>query len=196
MSCVTALSQDILRDCQNPPVAGIEQKIVLISRSLLPRTGITKNATNPNELLDAITLTSGQGYIIEGQKQHLTYTNPFDVSADQRNGMKHTIAGIRWYDQTPAGRQQLNKLMAGENVFGVLERKWKGASSAHAFLFFGIEYGLEISEGNENAEENGGLALISLATPGDYQEPYLPHILLDTDYATTKTAFDNGFAAA
>ena len=197
MSCTTKLSVSILRDCDEPNVAGIEQEILLISVDDLLASGITKDVTTPNSLLTDIACESGtQGYKIDGIKQIIRYTNSFVTSEDSLNGVKHMIEGIRIYDQSQEARDQINRLIAGGRFFAVLERKWKGVDDDDAFLFFGIEHGLELLDLSDASNENDGCTVISLGTPEGFKEPYLPHVLLETDYDTTKAAFDLFFATA
>lgn len=191
------ITADVLHDCDNVPVAGIEQKLILINYDDLLASGITFDVTTPSTLITDIALEAGKtGYLVENIKQIMNYTNSLEYTEDSENGIIHSINGIRFYDPSASGRDQLNKLIRGAKVYAVLETKWKGTDGESAFKFFGLNYGLELKELIDNSNENDGTVVISLGTPQGFKEPFLPHILLDTDYDTTKTAFDNKFAAA
>lgn len=198
MACTIKIAAAVTRDCANLPVAGVDNAsgIVLINKEDLLKSGITKNATIPNALLDDIALNSGtQGYKLDGFKRMISYTNPLVIAEDSINGVRHTIK-FPWFDLSAQGRAELNKVIAGQRFYIVLERNWKGTDEDDAFLFFGIEHGLELVELVDESEATDGVPMVTLGTPDGYKEPYLPHVLLDTDYATTKTAFNLGFPTA
>ena len=196
MSVCAKIGADIVKDCDNTPVMGIEQRLVLINVEDLPATGIEFDVTLPSALITGITLNALKtGYEVQGIKQIMSYTNGLETAEDSENGIKHALSGIRIYDPSEQTRNQVNKFVRGARVFAVLERKWKGEANAHAFLFFGLKFGLELSELTDSSNENDGTIVMGLSTPAGFKEPYLPHIYRDTDYPTSLTAFNNKFAA-
>jgi hypothetical protein len=196
MSICAKMAQDLLRSCDNKPVQGIEQRLVLINVDDLPATGITFDTTLPSSLITQLELAATKvGYEVQGIKQIMNYTNSLEASEDSDNGVIHSLAGIRIYDPSETTRNQVNKFISGAKVYAVLERKWKGTNNAHAFLFFGLKFGLELSELADNSNENDGTIVMTLSTPSGFKEPYLPHVYRDTDYATSLTAFNNKFAS-
>lgn len=197
MDICEIIAADILHDCDNVPVAGIEQRLVLINTADLPASGITFDVATPSTLITAIALTAAKtGYEVQGIKQIMNYTNSLEYTEDSENGIIHAINGIRIYDPSAEGRDEVNKFIRGAKVFAVLETKWKGLLNATAFKFFGLKFGLELKELIDNSNENDGTIVMSLGTPSGFKEPFLPHIYLDTDYATSLTAFNNKFASA
>jgi hypothetical protein len=189
------VSDDVVVDCDNIPVGGIEQRLTLINVDDLTSAGITLDVTNPTSLITGLELLPNKvGYEIQGIKQIMKFTNAAEIPEDSFNGMKHQLIGIKFFDNSEECRTQINKYLAGAKVFAVLERKWKGPDNKYAFLFFGMKFGLELAELVDNSDENDGAIMISLATPAGFKEPYLPHIYRDTDYETSKTAFNNKFA--
>ena len=189
------VSDDVVVDCDNIPVGGIEQRLILINVDDLTSAGITLDVTNPTSLITGLELLPSKvGYEVQGIKQIMKYTNAAEIPEDSFNGMKHQLIGIKFFDNSEEARTQINKYLAGAKVFAVLERKWKGPDNKYAFLFFGMKFGLELAELVDNSDENDGTTMISLATPSGFKEPYLPHIYRDTDYETSKTAFNNKFA--
>ena len=187
------IANDILQDCANIPVAQYEQRVLLIPASVLPASGITFDGTNPNSLITAIALASSEtGELIEGimNKTWINGGNTFVNAADASPGFIHQLNGIRILDPSQEKRDEINKLATGgATVFAVIERKWKGTASLDAFLFHGVKYGLVIPDGGiiDNSNENDGAIVITLQTPEGFKEPNLPHVFVDTDYATTVT---------
>jgi len=85
-------------------------------------------------------------------------------------------------------------LAKGESYIVVVNRKWKGANDEDAFLVFGYDAGLYLTEMTEASNENDGNILFALASKDISLETEMPRNLLMTNYATTLTAFDNKFA--
>ncbi len=189
----TELENDILRDCSNQPVANLEQKVLIIPDSLLPATGITFDGTNPDSLITALALDTGTtGKLVEGimNKTWINNGNTFVNPADGSPGFIHMLSGIRILDPSQEKRDEINKLAtSGATVFALIERFWRGDSDLDAFLFHGLKFGLVIPDGGiiDNSNENDGALVVTLQTPEGFKEPWLPHVYLDTDYATTVT---------
>lgn len=187
------IANDILQDCSNKPVAQYEQRVLLIPESVLAASGITFDGTNPNSLITALALTtSATGELIEGilNKTWINGGDTFVNPADGSPGFIHQLNGIRILDPSHEKRDEINKLAGGgATVFAVIERKWRGTDSKDAFLFHGLKFGLVIPDGGivNNSNENDGAMVLTLQTPEGFKEPYLPHVYLDTDYATTVT---------
>lgn len=188
------IENDILQDCANKPVAHLEQKVLLIPASKLPSTGITFDGSYPNALITDIALNTAEtGELIEGimNKTWINNGNTFVNPADGSPGFIHMLNGIRILDPSHEKRDEINKLaVGGATVFAIIERKWKGTSSEDAFLFHGLKFGLSIPDGGiiDNSNENDGALVITLQTPEGFKEPHMPHVYLDTNYATTQTA--------
>ena len=199
MSSICAeIASGVVKACGlEKPVMGIEQDLVLINEKDLPLAGITFDETNPNELITALELAAGKvGFLVEGLKQIMNYNNSFETPDDAESGVIHTIAGIRVQQNTVEAQKFVNDLINGARVYAVIEMKWKGTDNANAFRFFGIKYALELKEMADASNENDAVKVLTLGTPNGFREPFVPHQLLDTDYDTTKTAFDNKFEAA
>jgi hypothetical protein len=187
------IGADILQDCSNRPTAQLEQKVLIIPSSQLPASGITYDGTRPDSLITAIALSTGTGYLIEGilQKTWINHGNTYVNPADGTAGSIHMINGIKILDPSVEIRDEINNLaFGGGTVFAIVERKWKGTSSLDSFLFHGLKFGLVIPDGGlvDNSAENDGAMVITLQTPEGFKEPNIPHVFVDTDYATTQTA--------
>lgn len=186
------INQDVLRSCTDKPVAGIEQRLILINKDDLPFENIERNNLLPNSLIDNITLKAGtRGYLVEGIKQIIQFTNSGIVEESSENGSTHSITGIRVFDPSEKIREEINKFLLGNEVYVVVERKWKGENNEHAFLFFGLFHRLQMTEMTEDSSQ--GTIVFSLSTTAGMKEPFVPHVLRITDYQTTLGAFNNKF---
>ena len=194
MGCITdKISADILVDCDNLSISGLEADVILIPRSDFDRSASTINAGN-DILLDNLACKSGAtGFKLEGVKQLHSTNSEFVPSEETVDKFRHTFRGVIL---TPSAenRLQASLLAKGESYIVVVNRKWKGANDEDAFLVFGYDAGLYLTEMTEASNENDGNILFSLASKDIRLETEMPRNLLMTNYATTLTAFDNKFA--
>lgn len=187
MSCITDLTANLLVDCNASQ--GIEVNVVLINSKDIDR--VASVVTGKNVVINLLTGTTG--YKIEGIKQINSYRSSITVSDAALNKFNHEFVG-RIYDLSAEAREQIDALGAGANLVAVVEKKYKGVNNESAYVVLGFQNGLEISEGVENSAENDGVFTFTLASNPLALEPKNPLIYLDTDYATSKTAFDNAFS--
>lgn len=197
MACDGLLDGNILFDCDYGTVAGLEVNVVIINRSQIDVTSTTYDASN-KVLMTAFALTTGSsytGYSFQGVKQVNSTAFELvkkDTGADK---YKHIFNGVI-LNLSAENKLQLQQMSEGGKYVVIVEKKWKGEDSEDAFEVYGIDSGLELNVATYNSNENDGTAQIELSSADGYEEPKLPVNLLLTDYDTTKTAFDNNFAAA
>lgn len=194
MGCaLDKISADILVDCDNLSISGLEADVILIPRSDFDRSASTINAGN-DILLDNLACKSGStGFKLEGVKQLHSTNMEFVPSEETVDKFRHTFRGVIL---TPSAenRLQASKLAKGESYIVVVNRKWKGANDEDAFLVFGYDAGLYLTEMTEASNENDGNILFALASKDTSLETEMPRNLLMTNYDTTLTAFNNKFA--
>lgn len=192
MACNDLLTADILKNCAVKPVAGLEVDILLFNREDIDYGALTYDATNTTHLLTALVLKSGKtGYLVEGIKQSNGAAWELVVK-DYGNAYKHTISGVVLAPSAD-NLKSLGEVLDGGSYVAVVERKWKGTDSDDAFVVLGLDAGVVASSANWNSKENDGIVLFELSSEDGFEEPKSKIVLLETDYATTKTAFDNKF---
>lgn len=197
MGCLTdRLAADIANDCDNITISGIESDILLIPHSDVDKTASTKDAENPLLVTDLVLKAGATGFLLEGVKQTNGYNHEF-VPGDEQTPDKsrHVIRG-RILTPSAANRLQANKLGKGEAYMAVVNKKYKGADSKDAFLILGWDAGLYLRTKTENSTENDAAILLELASKDIMLENDDPKVLLDVDYPTTLTAFNNKFVEA
>ena len=197
MGCATdRISADLLADCLNLSVAGIEADVILIPIKDIDKTASTLDAENP-QLVTKLQLKPGAtGYKLEGVKQLAGFNSEFVLGDEQTlDKWRHSFNGVILTPSTE-NRNEANKLTKGENYIIVVNKKWKGANEADAFLVLGWEAGLRVSEMTENSRENNAAILFTLSSADTMLENNMPKNLLEIDYATTLTAFGNKFIQA
>lgn len=195
MDCKGFLTADILYDCLNGGVAGLEASVIIVNRDDINLSSITYDANN-KMIMTGFQLNSGKtGFLLQGIKQ--VNSEAFELikketSADKK---KHTFNGII-LTLSAANKLQLEKMSEGAQYVAIVEKKWKGADDVDAFDVLGIDVGLELNVATFNSNEADGNAIFELSSADGFEEPKFPVNLLLTDYTTTKTAFTNKFAQA
>lgn len=187
--CTTAgLTTNIATDCDKPRIKGYEQIGLLILKSDIDMTATTVSSSNAR-IIDNLALKAGKtaAVIYNTKKNPLPFNGTqttYNRDADQYDKV------LQFYYEGIGGGAALGvvePLKDGEYV-AIIERKHKVASGAGSFQVFGWQKGL--SAGNEGGaqvqDEETGYWLITMTT----QEPYAEIEWLDTNYATTKAAFD------
>lgn len=193
MSCIAKITANFTTNCETMVVGGLETNVVLINREDIDLIATTFTA---NTLVCTnLQLKSGKtGYKIEGVKQSNGKNYSLVIKENMYNKFLHGIKATI-FNPTAEGKLNLNN-MNGGNFVAVVEQKWKGVGSKDAFEILGFTQGLELTVLTNNSSENDNAILFELASLEGYEEPNVPYNLLETNYATTKTAFDNLFIQA
>lgn len=197
MACNGLLDANILFDCDYSAIGGLEVNVVIINRSQVDVTSTTYDGTNKT-LMTAFALTTGSsytGYQFQGIKQINSTAFELVKKDNGADKFKHIFNGII-LNLSAENKLQLQQMAEGGKYVVIVEKKWKGEDNDDAFDVYGIDSGLELNVVTYNSNENDGTATIELSNVDTYEEPKVPATLLLTDYATTKAAFDNNFAAA
>lgn len=195
IDCTGNLTADILFDCSNAPVGGIEQNVVLINKDDIDFANTTIDATN-RILLTNLQLKAGKtGYLLTGVKQSSGKAWELVKKENAPDKFKHTFSGVI-FNPSAANKQQADSLSKGAKYVVVVEQVWKGTDSVEAFEVLGLTSGLELMTMTNNSKENDNMIMFELASSDGFEETTMPRTLLDVTYAATKTAFSNKFAEA
>lgn len=196
MSCFTdEISADILIDCDNLSIAGVEDDIVILPFDIVDKAGTTINATNRLVLDDLVTNSGTTGYKLEGVKQAQGFNSEFVPSTETFDKWRHVFDGVI-ATPTPENRLEASKLSKGKPYMLVIRRRYKGPNNTSSFLVLGWDAGVYITEMIENSRENDGAIKFTFSSKDDSLEYDMPRNLLDTDYDTTLLSFENKFATA
>lgn len=158
-------------DCDNLPVGGTEARLILINTSDI--VGYTEDSDlniTDIELDGGATAFEFLGFRNDMKGTQETITP--DVGPTR---FKHGV-GLNIYELTQVQKNNIEKIARG-NVVAILENRGK---DENAHEVFGKGVGLQIVPGViRNAHENGGLYVLSLATPDGegLTEPKLPQTL-------------------
>ena len=195
VDCTGNLTADILFDCANAPVGGIEQNVILIAKDDIDIVNTTTDATN-RVLVSNLQLKAGKtGYLLSGVKQSNGKAWELVKKENAPDKFKHTFSGVI-FNPSVANKLQADSLAKGTKYVAVIEQVWKGADSKDAFEVLGLTSGLELMTMTNNSKENDNMIVFELSSADSYEETTMPRTLLDVDYAATKTAFNNKFLQA
>ena len=192
--CTGLLTTDILTDCDNAPKGGLELNVLLFNREQIDISAVTLDPANKLLMTNFQLLSGNTGILLTDVKQVQGLANEL-VKKDTVDAYKHVFSG-RVLNPTVANRLQMQNLTEGASIVVVVEQKWKGAGNAEAFLVGGYDAGLELNVLTWSTLEADGTISFELSSVDTLEEPKQVMTLLETDYATTKAAFDAKFAQA
>lgn len=193
LNCEEKLSADIIKDCDNKPIGGLEVSAVLINFDDIDKAASTLDATNDLLITNLATVSTTSGFTLEGIKQTNGASFEFVVKEDTFDAYKHIFSGVI-LTPSASNKKSMAEVASGGRYVVVVEKKFKGADQGDAFEVLGWDTGMLISELVWNSKESDGVIKFTLSSLDAYEEPEMTRNLLETDYATTKTAFDAKFA--
>jgi len=195
MACEGLLTADILNDCTNAMVGGIEVDVLFFNRADINKTACTFHATKET-LMTHFELKSGKaGFLLQGVKQVNALKSELVKKEFGNDKWKNTFAGII-LNLTTENKDRLLEMSQGGNLAVMVQLKWKGASSAEAFQLGGFDSGLELQTATWASNENDGTFAFELASTEGYEETKPIITVLMTDYETTLALFGNKFIEA
>ena len=194
LNCEEILSADILKNCDENPVAGLEVNILLFNKSDIDYSGLIYDATNDLLVTTFKLLTGKVGFLLEGVKQSNSAMEEL-VKKDYANQWKHVVRGVI-LNPTVENRKALETLMTGSEFVAVVEKKWKGDADEDAFILLGLDSGLTGASATWDSKESDGVEVFEMTSEDGFEEPKRARNILETDYTTTKLAFDNKWIQA
>lgn len=195
MACDGLLTSDILFDCANAMVGGVEVNVLLFNHKDIDKSTVTFSATN-KMVMTNFQLKSGKtGYLFQGVKQVNALKNELVKKELGPDKWKHTFSGII-LNFSAENKERLMEMSEGGKYAVMVELKWKGASAIEAFQLGGYDSGLELNVATWATNENDGTVTIELSSSEGYEESKQVYTVLETDYTTTLTAFGNKFIQA
>lgn len=195
VDCTGNLTADILFDCVNAPIGGIEQNVVLIAKDDIDTVNTTTDANN-RVLVTNLQLKTGKtGHLLTGVKQSNGKAWELVKKENAPDKFKHTFSGVI-FNPSSENKLQADSLSKGAKYVAVVEQLWKGTASEDAFEILGLDAGLELATMTNNSKENDNMIMFELSSADGYEDTTMPKTLLDGTYAATKTLFTNKFVQA
>lgn len=195
LNCEDTLSADIIKDCDNLSKAGLEVNVVILNYDDVDKSASTLDATNDLIITNLATASGAEGFTLEGIKQTNGASFELVKIENSVDAYMHTFSGVIL---TPSAenKKRIDEMSSGGRYIVVVEKKFKGADQAEAFEVLGWDSGLELATCTWNSKEERGAVIFTLASVEGEEEAKMTRNNLETDYATTKTAFDAKYVTA
>lgn len=182
--CLGKIAANIDQDCDNPRVAGYESIALIVNRDDIDWSAITVDSGNPR-IVKTLALNSGAGvkpYAIFNPRVNPAPFNgtQTEFSSDANNYTKT----LQFYFEGIGGgssKDVVEPLKSGSYLVILQRKDHRGDGS---FQIIGYQSGLVASA--QVQDEETGYWLITMTT----SEPSAEISFYNTDYATTKAAFD------
>jgi hypothetical protein len=191
-SCAGSLAANIAKDCSKPMTSGYTGRGLLIPLSNTLTYAI--NATNPR-IITSITMGASDKLAV--------IDNVWPSTFDGSNTQSNADSGRTLYGKTFAFRIPLRGAGTSKDIveplvesplgyLAVLEKKDRRGDGS--FEIVGYCQGLTVNADGivRNENENGGDIVVTMSC----QEQYFEVTMFDTDYNTTKAAFDTMMLSA
>lgn len=195
MACDGLLTSDILFDCDNAMVGGIEVNVLLFNHKDIDKSAVTFSATNKMVMTNFQLKASKTGFLFQGVKQVNSASFELVKKEFGPDKFKHIFAGTI-LNFSAENKERLMEMSEGSKYAVMLELKWKGALAVDAFQLFGYESGLELNVATFGTNVNDAVITIELSSADGYEEAKPAFTVLETDYETTLTAYGNKFVQA
>lgn len=193
VDCTGSLTADIIFDCINAPVGGIEQNVLLVKKEDINITSITTDEDNDLIVASLELNTGAHAYSLTGVKQSNGKAWELVKKENAPDKFKHTFSGVI-FNPSADNKQQAAALAKGSKYVVLVEQVWKGAGSKDAFEILGLSSGLEIATMTNSSKENDNMIMFELSSADGFEEATMPKNFLDGTYAATKALFDNKLA--
>lgn len=191
--CAASLAANIAIDCAKPIVGGYTGRAVIIPLEDSPV--ITTSSTDPARVITAIAPASGAKVVMVDNVFAAPFTGSTKTSNADSGRVKFTksLAVQIPLRGAEASKNVIEPLMkSAEGFLLVVEKKDRRGLGSYEVLGFHEAVKADPTSYSRNEDENGGAALITLMCNEDVEEVDL----FDTDYATTKAAFEALIAKA
>lgn len=193
-SCDGLLTADILFDCDNAMVGGVEVNVLLFNHKHIDKVATTFDSVQKTKLTNFALKAGEQGFLLQGVKQVNALKFELVKKEIGPDKFKHTFAGVI-LNLSTENKERLLEMSQGGLYAAMVELKWKGANNEEAFQLGGFDSGLELMVGTWSSGENDGTVSIELSSKEGYEESKPVLTVLETDYTTTALAYANKFAS-
>lgn len=189
MSACDGISIGADYDCEDPIVAGVDQRLILIDLGVFRRAIITESITIPN-LIELIVLTEigDAAFAFQGIRKSLNPQSAY-VPATVSSGFDHQVQ-FSIFDISQEQKNNIER-MALAPVVAIIENANNPGNANSVFELYGQGLGLEMQASdlriNQDLETNGAYTIDLKTSDDSGKEPHLPNSLFGTDYNTTRS---------
>lgn len=188
--CLGSLADNITEDCDNPRISGYETTALIINRDDIDWSSVTVDSTNPR-IIKTLALNSGAGikpYVIYNPRVNPASFNGTQTEYSSDNDRYSKTLQFYYVGIGANASMNVVEPLKSGSYLVILQRK--DHSGDGSFQVLGYQAGLVAS--TQVQDEETGYWLITMTTT----EPSAEIAFFNTDYATTKSAFDTLLASA
>jgi hypothetical protein len=186
--CIGVIAGNITQDCDDPRIAGYENVALIFNRSDIDWSAVTYDSTNKRIVKSLAVNTGEKPYVIYNPRVNPAAFNGTNTTFDQETN-RYTKT-VQFYFEGIGGTDALNivePLKAGDYIVLLQRKDHRGNGS---FQLMGFQSGLNSTA--QVQDEVTGYWLITM----ECSEPSAEVAFFDTDFDTTKAAFDTLLGAA
>lgn len=186
--CLGSIADNIAQDCDNPRVVGYETTALIFNRDDIDWSSVTVDSTNPRKVKTIAVNSGAKPYVIYNPKVNPAPFNGTNTAFSTDNG-RYTKT-LQFYFEGIGADASMNVVepLANGSYLVILQRK--DHTGDGSFQIMGYQTGLVATA--QVQDEETGYWLITM----DCSEPSAEIAFFNTDYATTKSAFDTLLASA
>lgn len=184
--CAANIAANIAMDCTKPLVSGYTGRAVLVELSGAPT--LTPSASNPRILSAIVPATSAKVVMIDN-----VFADPFSGSTKTSNAdsgrvkFSKSLAVHIPLRGADASKDVIEPLMkSAEGFLLIVEKKDRCGLGTYEVLGYQEAVKADPASYSRDESANGGAATVTLTCSEDWEEVDF----FDTDYATTKAAFE------
>jgi len=171
-------------DCANPPIAGVEERLVLMNFKDIDSFAV--QGANPS-IIEGFTLKAGtQAFSFQGTRNSLVPEQHYAPGRFSPSSYEHLLNFLVW-DFTQEQKDNL-EAMAVEKQVAIVQNADK------TFEVYGIRNGLEVTTNDRlpgDQDTGGGYSIVLKTSENEAKEPKLPRTFFKTDFAATLALVDD-----
>jgi len=175
MPCTDGITLDIVSDCSNSGVGGLEVTAWIIQRKSLT---ITYNGTVLNKITGLANVAPAVAYTIKGVKQLFNSGHEIVSAIDRPDKFAHYF-NFEQFEKESAKRLNVDDI---DDVVVIVESKDK-LSTSSTFFVLGAKNGLWVTTDSQKANDANGSRKIQLKSLAGQEEPYSAYTLAAGSYS-------------
>lgn len=179
------ISQDILYNCENPPLRGAKDRVIIIPHRIIDQINLNESNHLIVEDIDILSGFRAFEYVGDG-----TLIPPATTMIRDEFGVRylHRLP-FKVHGATPVIKKELEYLSKErDGVCIVLQQNYKGTSGNAEYLVMGKDAGMYVTLLTD--EEGRNVFNIEIANQDGFEEPHMPANFFDTSTAVTKAKVD------
>lgn len=180
--CMGVVTANLDTDCENPRVSGYEDVALLFNRSDIDWAAVTTDAANPRIVKTLAVKNGAKPYVVYNPRVNPAPFNGTNSTFEQ-DANRYTKT-VQFYYEGIGGAASMNvvePLKAGSYIILLQRKDHRGDGS---FQLIGYQAGVKATA--QVQDEETGYWLMTMTG----SESFADVAFFNTDYATTKAAFD------